>query len=170
MDHYVELELRVADLLSSNAAVDEASFRSRAATLFLVAARHNYIDLVKELVDRGTDVQSIDKSTTDGLTALHYAARDNSCELAELLIDANANINATDTYNRTPLHYAAHTGHQRIAALLIEKRANIDLQTIGLKTALDFAIDRGHTNVANQLRARSAAVCSQAIIITVYVL
>jgi len=42
-------------------------------------------------------------------TVLHWAAHHNNVELAELLIQAGADVNFKDRDNRTPLDWAIHT-------------------------------------------------------------
>ena len=54
----------------------------------------------------------------NGQTPLHVAARNNSLEVAELLISSGAEVNAKDNRGETPLHLAAWNGHQKMKELL----------------------------------------------------
>ena len=57
---------------------------------------------------------------------LHEAARDNSLDVASLLIDRGADIEAKDPYGYTLLHWAALNKSLDMARLLIEHDANTD--------------------------------------------
>ena len=49
---------------------------------------------------------------------MHYAAHGGQKEIAELLIDAGADVNAKDDDGTTPLDRAIQLGHPEIADLL----------------------------------------------------
>ena len=54
-----------------------------------------------------------------GLTPLHYAAYENSLQVAQLLIDNGANKNIKDIEGRKkPIDYARSRGHSEMVALL----------------------------------------------------
>src|SRR6218665_1206667 len=59
-----------------------------------------------------------------GFTPLHMAAKYGNINVARLLIDRKAPIDAQGKNNVTPLHCAAHYDHPNIALLLLEKRAD----------------------------------------------
>ena len=66
------------------------------------------------------------KLVTGGRTPLHWAASYNSLDVARLLIDRGAEVDARDEDGRTPLHYAARPSCLDVARLLIEHGANTD--------------------------------------------
>ncbi|KAG8134074.1 putative Protein phosphatase 1 regulatory subunit 16A protein, partial [Naja naja] len=68
---------------------------------------------------------SPDLSNEDGLTALHQCCIDDYGVMAELLLDAGANVNACDSELWTPLHAAATCGHLLLVELLIQRGANL---------------------------------------------
>lgn len=70
------------------------------------AALYNDIDRLKELISRD---HTNDRDEA-GYTALHYAARKNNITACELLIKANANVNAETNGGVTPLQRAAMMG------------------------------------------------------------
>jgi ankyrin repeat protein len=58
-----------------------------------------------------------------GKTGLHWAAEIDQVEVARLLIDAGADIEATTDWNATPLEWAATMGSSRVADLLLSRGA-----------------------------------------------
>jgi ankyrin repeat protein len=74
-----------------------------------------------------------------GLTALHFAARHGSIEVAERLLDAGADPSAVEPmYELTPLQLAIVNGHYTLAMRLIERGVDID------DGSLYLAIDTRH--------------------------
>lgn len=54
----------------------------------------------------------------EGFTPLIYAARDNKLEIAKLLIEHGANVNAKNIYDQTPLSVAENAKHTEMINLL----------------------------------------------------
>ena len=68
-------------------------------------------------------------SVTDDLqdiTPLHLAAETNSIDIARLLIDSGADIEAKDNDGLTPMHLAVETNSLDVVRLLIDRGANND--------------------------------------------
>ena len=72
-----------------------------------------------------------------GETALHCAAFWDRYEIARLLIDARADVNALSDKKSTPLHEAARMNNVNIARLLLEKGAKPDVRDGDNNTPLD---------------------------------
>lgn len=86
-------------------------------------------------------------------TALTYAARDGYTEIAQLLIDAGAEVNWIDREGVTPLILASLKGHTEIAQLLMNHGADKTVIDQWNRTALDYALRRGETDpIAKLLR------------------
>ena len=92
----------------------------------------NNIDIIKLLIDKGTDVNVKNKI---GNTPLYYAK---DLEIAKLLIDNGADVNAKNNQGNTPLHYAQNL---EIAKLLIDNGADIYAKSGGGNTPLYYAKD-----------------------------
>ena len=73
--------------------------------------------LIKQRVD-------VNAASPDGTTALHWAVKANSRELAQLLIAAGAKANAANRYGVTPLTLAATSGNAALAEALLKAGAN----------------------------------------------
>lgn len=76
-----------------------------------------------------------------GLTALHYAARQNAPDAITALAAAGVNLNQPDPDGFTPVIFAILNGHYDLAALLIEKGAGVDVADKSGRTPLYTAVD-----------------------------
>ena len=82
------------------------------------AAKHGDLDKVRTLLARSADV---DTAFGDGMTGLHWAARAGNTEMAELLLAAGADFEATTRIGaHTPLHVAAKAGRGPVVEILLE--------------------------------------------------
>ena len=94
-------------------------------------------------------------------TPLHFAAENGQKEVAVILIDKGADVNAMAKWDRTPLHGAAKTGRPVIVKLLIEAGANLNPKDFENKTPLDEAIKYKHSEVAALLRKHGAKTAEE---------
>jgi ankyrin repeat protein len=88
------------------------------------AAKKGDVSAVAELIRTGQDVND---PTSDGATALLWAAYYSNLELAQALIDAGANVDAANNYGVTPLLQASRVGDTLFIALLLDAGANVEL-------------------------------------------
>ena len=95
----------------------------------------------------------------NGTTPLHFAAIFDHKDVAELLLDNKADVNAKDnkgsmTLNNggeTPLHYAALKGYMDVAELLLTNKADINAKDNDGKSPLYYATSSQHDDVAELL-------------------
>jgi len=88
------------------------------------AIRDGQLDDVRLLIEGGIDVN---QPLSQGVTPLHSAVINNQENIAAVLLQAGAQVNATDTTTQaTPLHLAALYGRGGLARLLIQKDANVN--------------------------------------------
>jgi ankyrin repeat protein len=138
----------------------------------MLAEQNDHPDISLFLIDSGADVRICDRSGIDALhyasakghtevvdllikhgasvrydqpkyTPLHFAAYHNYKDIAELVIDAGADINAVDNMGRTPLHEAAENGYGKMDELLLEHGADATIKDYDGKTPLDLAQEKG---------------------------
>lgn len=108
---------------------------------------------VKSLLADGTDTEVFGKS---GWTALMYAARDGSIEIARALIESGANVDASDRMGGTALMYASRDGHFEVVCALLAAGANVDAADEDGETALDLAQVNGHRALVELIRSHQA--------------
>ena len=107
------------------------------------AVKSGNVEAVRALVQKRADVNIAE---ADGMTALHWAARNNDIESARLLVRAGANAKATTRYGFTPLALAAQNGSAPMLELLL--KAGADAKT---------AMPEGETTLMTAARTGSAA-------------
>jgi ankyrin repeat protein len=76
-----------------------------------------------------------------GLSALTFAARQDSLDCAEVLIAAGADVNQKTNYGWTPLLVATQNRHYKLGKYLLEHGANPNIPNNGGWTALYLATD-----------------------------
>jgi len=84
---------------------------------------------------------------------LHSAAAAANVDVARLLLDAGAPVDATQSGGFSPLHAAARSGNVPLVDLLLDRGADVSRSTDAGQTAADLAADAGHADLATRLRA-----------------
>jgi ankyrin repeat protein len=91
------------------------------------------------------------------IVGLHEAARGGSVSIGKRLLEAGADVNATEVHGSTPLQIAAESGHLAFTEWLVENGAALDTATPSGMRAVDFARAGGHDEVADRLVALGAS-------------
>ncbi|MGH7506469.1 MAG: ankyrin repeat domain-containing protein, partial [Longimicrobiales bacterium] len=114
------------------------------------AAMRGDVDAVRSLLKQGADVNA---PHGDGMTALHWAAENGDPSLADILIDARADLEAqTRIGHYTPLHLASRGGHAAVVRGLLEAGAEPGaVTTTGGSTPLHFAAGAGSAEAVTAL-------------------
>ena len=99
------------------------------------------------LLRRGGDVRSASQNAFS-VTALHAALAGPAPQLAVALIEAGADVNATQQDGVTPLHEAAANGREDLVRLLLEHGADRDAKDGQGRGAAEHARQRGHADLA----------------------
>mmetsp|Transcript_6104 Transcript_6104/g.14600 ORF Transcript_6104/g.14600 Transcript_6104/m.14600 type:complete len:198 (+) Transcript_6104:79-672(+) len=87
--------------------------------------------------DHGPRSKHADLELVVGLTPLMLASKGGYVKCVRHLIDARAQIHATDEDGMTPLHFAAQAGELAIAQTLIEAGADLAIPDVDDKVAFD---------------------------------
>jgi len=148
-------------LLTHGATVD-ARDNTLGQTALMWAASENHAAAVKVLVEGGADVNLKSAALNfppfkwgvvgmvstvlpkGSWTPLFYAARENAIDAARALLDAGAEVNATDPDGTTPLLIAILNAHYDMAAALLERGADPN-QTDQTGTGPLYAVVDMHT-------------------------
>jgi len=96
-----------------------------------------------------------------GQTPLYWACEIKSpaaVELARLLIQYGADVNAPEDHGFTPLHLAAYIGNADVVRLLLESGAAVNQSNRSHSTPLHLAARNGHAAVVSQLILHGADV------------
>lgn len=122
----------------------------------LSAVYNNNIEKVKELLSKGTDINTKDN---DKMTPLLIATEKGYIEIAKLLIEKGADINAKNDKGITALIFASdEKGDINILKLLLDKGADINAKDNVGYTALMWAVWNGKIEVVKLLLEKGADV------------
>lgn len=141
---------RMKALLEDDAALvnDYSSDGFTALHLAIFGGRAEAVSL---LVQRAADVNVMSRHATIRVRPLGTAAFVQRADLARLLLDNDADPNATGEGGFTPLHSAAHNGDAELVRLLLERGADPAVATDDGRTAADIAREAGHVDLVAEL-------------------
>jgi ankyrin repeat protein len=113
------------------------------------AAKAGDREAVRTLLKQGLDVNA---SEGDGMTALHWAARQGDLELAQMLMYAGANVKASTRLGAyTPIVLASQNGNAALIDLLIKAGADPKAATTNGTTPLMLAASSGKADAVKVL-------------------
>ncbi|KAG0327968.1 hypothetical protein BGZ99_006467 [Dissophora globulifera] len=106
--------------------------------LFSRAASNGDMNRVADMLDNFRDWIDLEFHDEDGTTPLIYAACFGHTEIAFMLLEAGALIDARDKFGWTALVWATNNKHENIVRLLLELGASTSAQTAKGHTIVDF--------------------------------
>lgn len=137
----------------------------------LIAARSGDLDTVKMLLTQSPSLLNMRMEhkevwqhralTPVGMTALHEVAMHDHMQVASLLLDYGANINAHTSKGQTPLHAAVMLRCHATACVLLMRGANVELPLDNGLTALHLAAINGDIEMIHLLLTYGASIDSQ---------
>lgn len=153
------------------------------ATPLGAASGNGQLDIVRSLLDSGSDVNETDghrltplhltstgvevaklliergafvnARTKRGRTPLHSTIRYGNLEVVRLLLDHGADVNAKARDDGTPLHEVSQTGCLHITRLLVERGADMDIRDANGRTPRQVAMALGKHSIAEFLLVHS---------------
>jgi ankyrin repeat protein len=97
------------------------------------ALRKGDVEAVKALVDKSPQI--LDSRDSDGMTALHHAARDGNAALINYLVNKGAKTEIQNNHGQTPLHLAAIFDRKDAVAALVKRGAALETRDSYGRTA-----------------------------------
>jgi uncharacterized protein len=119
------------------------------------AAMHADRAALRSLIQQKADVNA---PQPDGMTALHWAVRQNDLETAQLLLKAGAKPDATTRYGVTPIYLASVNGNAAMIDALLHAGVSPKSANPGGETALMTVAKTGSVESAKLLLDRGADV------------
>jgi beta-lactamase regulating signal transducer with metallopeptidase domain/ankyrin repeat protein len=133
---------------------DDRGINRMDSALYKAAAR-NRVEMVKELIEAGANVNA--EIAGDG-TPLIAAARSGHLEMVRLLLERGAKPNIGVRGDGNALLNAAREGHADVVTLLLDRGADINAGVEGDGNALIMASGAGYTNIVTLLLDRGADI------------
>lgn len=144
----------VRDLLAQGVPIDTLN-TAHMTPLHAAVDADNY-DIVELLLQRGAEPNAVSKA--NGETPIHLAK---SPEIAELLINNKANMDARDEWLLSPLHHAAKSGLGDVVAVLLQHGARVDYYDGLHRTPLIVAAFSGHKECVEELASNGANLAAK---------
>eukprot|EP00467_Chlorarachnion_reptans_P007298 CAMPEP_0114504148 /NCGR_PEP_ID=MMETSP0109-20121206/10048_1 /TAXON_ID=29199 /ORGANISM="Chlorarachnion reptans, Strain CCCM449" /LENGTH=860 /DNA_ID=CAMNT_0001682267 /DNA_START=363 /DNA_END=2945 /DNA_ORIENTATION=+ len=135
--------------------------RAGCRTALLSAAYFGHRRIIEIFIEN-VGKEGINRSNSQGLSALMMAATTGRFTITKLLLAAKAQVNTkTNTNGDTALMRAALRGASEVVALLLANRADVNLRSTKGDTALNWGIIGGSMPIVNALCSARADVNSR---------
>jgi ankyrin repeat protein len=121
------------------------------------AALNGKLEKAKALLKANPDLV-FNQASYASQTPLHLAAEYGHKDVAELLLDNKANVEAKAYGGWTPLLNAVFGGHKDLVELLVANKADVNVKEDAGRTPLHVAAENGYTEIAAFLLASKADV------------
>lgn len=141
------------EMSKDNMTASEASAAQYPSIHFLAA--QGEIAKIKEEIDRGTDINAVDKT---GLTPLAWAAAHRQKATLSVLLQSGADATACSPSGETALSFAACQGQLDAVEQLLEYGADPDITNVEGGTALMYAAFNGYPQVVKLLLEHGADI------------
>lgn len=116
-----------------------------------LAAFFGHLLIADELIGLDSN-PNIASNNSFKVTPLHSACASSNLEMASLLINHGADVNAKQMHGVTPIHSAAHNGQSNLIKLLVDHGADINSKMDDGKTPLSMAEEANFKETANLIR------------------
>ncbi|XP_066945557.1 transient receptor potential cation channel subfamily A member 1 homolog isoform X1 [Macrobrachium rosenbergii] len=127
-------------------------------TVLHIASKRGYVCMVQALLPYSCTMLNAENEDLD--TPLHLACKWGHEEVVRLLLEAGADVKATNSSSSTPLHLAAFKGHVGCCHLLLDSAAPTDIFNKENKTPLILAVLEGHVGVTRLLLDHRASLAA----------
>jgi ankyrin repeat protein len=135
--------------MTTRAELSAAEAYGHGHTALMRAALDGNTERVKELIQRGADINQRDDN---GRTALMFAVINLHYETMKVLLECGADVNAESNKGGTALMEAASAGDLRMVQALLDKGADVHARLLETdESAVTLAARRGHAEIARLL-------------------
>ncbi len=119
-------------------------------TPLMLAALNGHYDAVEKLLNKGAEVDMVDKG---GYSAMMLAASNNFPFIVELLIEKGADVNRVENTNGwTALIWSAKLGHEGVVQVLINHQVDKTVKDFTETTAMEYAELKEYESVIELLK------------------
>lgn len=119
------------------------------------ASKNGYADVIQALLAGKANANQ--PSSSDGYSALMFAASGGNLEASKVLLDAGADVNAQMSVGTTALVFAAENKKSDVGLLLLNRGANPNILNNEKKSALWWAARYGQVELVQKLLEKGAA-------------
>lgn len=144
-------DLHAAEAVLSQKPDAFTEFSSDGFTALGYAAYFGNREMVRLLLSKGAD-PSVPSNNREAYPPLHSSLAGGHKEIARMLIDAGADVDASAANGYRPLHYCASSGDIESARFLIDAGAERDVYTDEGVSPFQMASDNGFSDLAELLR------------------
>ncbi|XP_042864397.1 kinase D-interacting substrate of 220 kDa-like [Penaeus japonicus] len=148
----------VQDLLNAGAEVDHRNKDGN--TAFLLAVKHNHLDIARILFNHGAYINA---QNNEGRNAVIQAAEKNNLDMLRFTIQSGGSLNAKTTkQGDTALMLATSRGYLEVMRELLASGVEVDLANLDGYTALSMSITQNQPEAARILLAFGADINQRA--------
>jgi len=147
--------VEMANFLLDHGANINASNKNGLTVLGAALSEHQ-VSLAALLVSRGAETET--RFSQEQVTPLLWAAQRGPHDLAVLLVEKGAKVDAANSFGQQPLHHAAFVKDQVLADLLIARGADVNARESKGDTPLMYAAHAGGLEICRLLIAHGADV------------
>ncbi|KAM3614462.1 uncharacterized protein V6R79_014795 [Siganus canaliculatus] len=131
---------------------DPTALDRNGQTAIHLCCEYNYCDCLVVVLAHSSSTTCLEIRNYEGLSPLHLAVLRGHKELARILLDAGADINAMDIKSgQSPLMHAVESNNADMVHFLIESGSDVNSQSYSGNTALHNACGRGQVDTVRLL-------------------
>lgn len=146
----------VAKLLIAHGAQVNLTATDRKVTALHIAADEGDAETVADLLGARAEVNARNKSKETPLHVVAWRSWQDDADVATLLLDHGADLDARDDLGFAPLNRAARQGNHHVAKLLVARGVDLEAKTLKGSTALYQAAWAGDLKTVRLLLDRGA--------------